>query len=71
MLETQRKFECHDCKHDWGEPYGTRRPAQCPNCKSTNVHRHPDDKGRKGKGNCGSRHGNGDEMKEREQIHIT
>ena len=70
MSETQRKFECYDCKHEWGEPYGTGRPARCPKCESTNIHRHPDDRGGRGRGNCGGRHGNGDERKEGELNYI-
>jgi len=40
-----RKFTCYGCGHVWGVPYGTPRPAACPQCKSTNIHRAADDRG--------------------------
>ena len=49
----QRRFLCYDCQADWGVPYGTPRPAQCPQCGSTNIHRHPDDTGARHRGGRG------------------
>ena len=34
-----REFSCHDCEHEWGEPRGTGRPANCPRCSSVRIHR--------------------------------
>jgi uncharacterized protein len=56
---TERQFVCGGCKHEWSVPYGTARPAECPKCKSTNIHRAPQDRGwakgrgRHGRGMCG------------------
>jgi len=44
-MASMRKFKCHDCKHSWELPYGTGRPADCPSCKSGNVHRAAEDRG--------------------------
>jgi predicted DNA-binding protein (UPF0251 family) len=41
----KRKFRCYDCGHEWALPYGTGKPQECPNCKSKNIHRHPEDRG--------------------------
>ncbi len=38
MVQT-REFVCSTCKHTWQLPFGTGRPEQCPECKSTNIHR--------------------------------
>lgn len=40
-----RKFECYDCRHTWELPHGTGRPAECPECKSANIHRASGDRG--------------------------
>jgi predicted DNA-binding protein (UPF0251 family) len=32
-------FQCSDCEHYWEVPFGTGRPATCPNCQSNNFHR--------------------------------
>ncbi|MGQ9638800.1 MAG: hypothetical protein ACUVT6_13580 [Thermodesulfobacteriota bacterium] len=29
-----RRFRCSECGHTWEIPYGSPRPAQCPQCKS-------------------------------------
>jgi uncharacterized protein len=42
----QREFQCGDCKHAWPVPFGTGRPAACPQCKSRNIQRAPEDRGR-------------------------
>ena len=41
----ERQFVCYDCKHEWALPYGTGRPVECPQCKSVNIHRAPQDRG--------------------------
>ncbi len=41
----ERHFACYDCKHEWTSPHGASRPDTCPQCKSTNIHRAPEDKG--------------------------
>jgi predicted DNA-binding protein (UPF0251 family) len=59
---TQRKFKCYDCGHEWELPYGTGRPATCPQCGSVNLHRAPEDRGYRraggpGRGRGGPRQG--------------
>ncbi len=55
----ERHFVCYDCKHEWSSPYGAGRPAECPHCKSANIHRAPQDRGwarvgwGRGRGRCG------------------
>ncbi len=34
-----RTFKCYECQHVWDLPFGTGRPAGCPQCKSRNIHR--------------------------------
>jgi predicted DNA-binding protein (UPF0251 family) len=50
-----RTFRCSDCQHTWEVPFGTGRPQECPNCKSTNLHRAEVERG----GGRGRRHGRG------------
>jgi uncharacterized protein len=33
----QRLFRCNQCQRAWSIPYGTGRPAECPQCKSSNI----------------------------------
>ncbi|MCD6403758.1 MAG: DUF134 domain-containing protein [Nanoarchaeota archaeon] len=40
-----RRFLCYNCGHKWEVPYGAPRPAKCPKCGSTNIHRAPEDRG--------------------------
>ncbi|MFC1703177.1 DUF134 domain-containing protein [Candidatus Omnitrophota bacterium] len=56
----EKHFVCHDCKHEWSQPYGSGRPEECPKCKTQNIHRAPHDKGwaRAGHGG-GAGHGRG------------
>jgi predicted DNA-binding protein (UPF0251 family) len=42
----QRKFQCSDCGHTWQVPFGTGWPAECPQCKSHNIQRAPEERGR-------------------------
>jgi uncharacterized protein len=44
-MVNQRRFLCTDCQHRWQVPYGTGRPAACPQCQSRNVQRAPEDRG--------------------------
>lgn len=41
----ERHFICYDCRHEWTSPYGAGRPSECPQCKSANIHRAPQDRG--------------------------
>jgi len=38
-MPEQREFNCDQCQHTWGLPYGTGRPQECPKCKSKSIHR--------------------------------
>ena len=56
-MALMRKFRCEECQHSWELPYGTGRPANCPSCKSGNIHRAQEDRGcargfGKGQGRC-------------------
>ena len=44
-MAEKRKFTCYDCKAAWELPFGTGRPQECPDCKSLNIHRAPEDRG--------------------------
>lgn len=35
----ERKFKCAKCGHEWGRPFGTPRPEQCPQCGNSDLHR--------------------------------
>lgn len=51
-----RKFGCCHCNHEWEIAYGTGRPAECPQCKSKNIHRAAQDIGwARGRGFTGVR----------------
>lgn len=41
----ERHFTCYDCKNEWALSYGAGRLKECPKCKSTNIHRSPQDRG--------------------------
>ena len=49
-MNAVRKFKCYDCQHTWEVPHGTVRPADCPSCKSTNIHRAEENSGYAGGG---------------------
>jgi uncharacterized protein len=57
-MPATRRFQCSDCGHAFESPFGTGRPAECPNCKKANIHRAEDDRGcargagRGGRGRC-------------------
>ncbi len=34
-----REFVCRDCDHTWSIPFGTRCPAECPQCQCLNINR--------------------------------
>jgi predicted RNA-binding Zn-ribbon protein involved in translation (DUF1610 family) len=40
----KRTFECSDCGHVWRVPHGSPRPAACPECEGTNIHRAAEDR---------------------------
>ncbi|MBD3203155.1 DUF134 domain-containing protein [Candidatus Woesearchaeota archaeon] len=35
----KRIFQCISCGNEWELLFGTGRPRNCPECKSTNIHR--------------------------------
>jgi predicted DNA-binding protein (UPF0251 family) len=41
----ERQFLCSECKNGWSVPCGSARPDECPKCKSSNIHRAPQDRG--------------------------
>jgi len=52
----ERRFVCYDCKHEWTSPHGAGRPGECPQCKSVNIHRAPQDRGwARGRGFAGGK----------------
>ncbi len=55
----EKHFECDACKHQWSVPFGGGRPAECPQCKSTNVHRAMQDRGQRHQRGSGRRKGQG------------
>ena len=57
MSET-RTFECAACGHRFARPYGRPRPAECPRCGQTDIHRAAEERGRGGQGQ-GARGGAG------------
>jgi len=44
VVEVKRKFKCSDCQNEWDDTCEMGRPQKCPECESTNIHRHPEDK---------------------------
>lgn len=55
-----RAFECDGCEHVWEVPFGTGRPAECPECKSKSFHRAQEagvGSGGGGRGRCHRRRG--------------
>ena len=52
----ERQFGCAECKNEWSLPHGSPRPGECPKCKSSNIHRAPQDRGQGG-GRGSRRHG--------------
>lgn len=50
-----KRFTCSECGHTWEVSFGAPRPDECPQCKSTNVHRNEDDQGARRRGPHGSR----------------
>jgi predicted DNA-binding protein (UPF0251 family) len=64
-----RTFECADCGARFQVPFGTGRPAECPECKSANIHRASD---KRGGGHCrrrgaGGRRGGGQRQRQRQR----
>lgn len=60
----QRKFKCSDCTHSWEIPFGTGRPAACPQCQSRNIFRVSGERGQ-GRGSDGGSAGIGRGMRRR------
>ena len=59
IAQSERFFLCYNCQAEFSVPYGTPRPTNCPNCNSTNIHRHPDDTGARHRGGRGQGGGRG------------
>jgi len=38
-MAEQRTFVCLECGHEWQLPFGTGRPADCPECHSRSIRR--------------------------------
>jgi len=62
-MAQMRVFQCSDCGHSWEVPFGTGRPAECPQCQSKNCHRAggaaAGPPAGRGLGGCRYRHGPG------------
>jgi predicted DNA-binding protein (UPF0251 family) len=56
-MADMRTFKCSDCGHTWQVAHGTARPAECPECKSANLHRDESERGPGGPGRGRHRHG--------------
>jgi predicted DNA-binding protein (UPF0251 family) len=39
-LSESHRFACDECNHRWNEPVTTERPARCPHCGCSCIHRH-------------------------------
>jgi predicted DNA-binding protein (UPF0251 family) len=39
FMVADRIFKCYSCGYTWEVSYGTPRPASCPSCGNSNVHR--------------------------------
>lgn len=39
FVDTERRFACKVCRHQWVEPCGTGRPESCPACGKADVGR--------------------------------
>lgn len=46
VMAEMRTFRCSDCSHTWQVPFGTGRPAECPDCHSRNFYRADNERGR-------------------------
>jgi uncharacterized protein len=44
-LPEQRTFRCGQCEHTWAMPFGSGKPALCPECSGGAVHRFDDQAG--------------------------
>jgi predicted DNA-binding protein (UPF0251 family) len=38
-MSHKRVFQCSNCEHSWDVPFGTGKPAMCPQCSGNNLHR--------------------------------
>lgn len=39
FMAKKREFRCRNCGNEWEEPFGTGRPAGCPQCNSSDFFR--------------------------------
>jgi len=61
IMAAKRKFQCANCAYNWEVPYGTGRPADCPECRAKNIHRAEQNRGYArcggaGRGPCAKNH---------------
>ncbi|HET6459771.1 MAG TPA: DUF134 domain-containing protein [Syntrophales bacterium] len=52
-MAEKRIFRCMKCRHTWGVPFGTGRPAECPACNDAAICR--DEGQRRQRGCCEAR----------------
>lgn len=57
-MVTMKRFACNDCGNYFEMPHGEDRPMACPSCKSLNILRAREKRGRpgrgpRGRGKCG------------------
>jgi predicted DNA-binding protein (UPF0251 family) len=45
-MAQKRTFQCSKCEHSWQVPFGSGRPASCPQCGSKNFCRSDAERGR-------------------------
>jgi predicted DNA-binding protein (UPF0251 family) len=58
-MKPMRTFRCANCRHEWQEPHGTGRPAECPACHGKDFHRAAEERGQCGSGPRGCCRGQG------------
>ncbi len=67
LVMDQRKFVCHECSNEWEIPFGTARPASCPECDSRDLRRSACGPGR-GRGGRGNGWGRRNDFQEYEEV---
>jgi hypothetical protein len=56
-MSDTRTFVCDSCNHQWTLMHGTGCPTECPECKSTRIHRDPSECRQHQDGHHGAEHG--------------
>lgn len=54
-MADQRTSLCRDCGHAWQVPFGTGRPAECPQCHGAHFRRAEEERGRRRRHRRGNR----------------